>query len=66
MPDERGEKMRTIASRLIGPLEDRGAFLSAILGVFVGALLGGVYEPRSLTHTVRTHRDGLYPDNRGN
>ena len=58
--------MRTIARRLLRILVDREAFLSVILGVFVGALLGGVYEPRSLTHTVRTHRDGLYPDNRGN
>ena len=39
--------MRTIAPRLPRPLADPGSVLSVILGVFVGALFGVHYEPRT-------------------
>jgi hypothetical protein len=44
--------MRNIARRLQRALADPGSAVSVIVGVFVGALLGGAYESRAPTHTV--------------
>ena len=38
--------MSTIVRRLGRNLRDPGSVVSVIVGVFVGALLGGVYESR--------------------
>jgi hypothetical protein len=42
--------MRTIVRRLGSNLRDPGSVVSVIVGVVVGALLGGAYEARA--HTV--------------
>ncbi len=54
--------MRTIARRLLRLLADPGSVVSVILGVFVGVLFGGPYEPRA--HTVPASRRGLYQGDR--
>ena len=56
--------MRTIAPRLPRPLADPGSVLSVILGVFVGALFGAHYEPRTPKYTVRTRGGGTCLENR--
>jgi hypothetical protein len=52
--------MRTIKRYLRRAFADPGSAVSVIVGVFVGAVLGGVYEPRSPTHTAPACRDGVY------
>ena len=52
--------MSTIVRRLGRNLRDPGSVVSVIVGVFVGAVLGGAYEPRSPTHTAPARRDGVY------
>ena len=44
--------MLTIVRRFQRALADPGSVVSVIVGVFVGALLGGDYESRAPTHTV--------------
>ena len=44
--------MRTIVRRLGRNLRDPGSVVSVIIGVFIGALVGGNYEARAPTHTV--------------
>ena len=48
--------MRTIARRLVRLLADHWVAVSEILGVVVGALLGGVYEPSGRAATGRLLR----------
>jgi hypothetical protein len=52
--------MRTIKRYLRRAFADPGSAASVIVGVFVGAVLGGAYEPRSPTHTAPARRDGVY------
>ena len=52
--------MRTIKRYLRRAFADPGSAVSVIVGVFVGAVLGGVYEPRSPTHTVPACWGGVY------
>jgi hypothetical protein len=52
--------MRTIKRYLRRAFADIGSAASVIVGVFVGAVLGGAYEPRSPTHTAPARRDGVY------
>ena len=52
--------MLTIVRRFQRALADPGSVVSVIVGVFVGAVLGGAYEPRSPTHTAPACRDGVY------
>ncbi len=54
--------MRTTARRLQKALADPGSVVSVIVGVFVGALLGGAYESRASTHTVPARES--YPRDR--
>ncbi len=52
--------MRTIARRLLKALANPGSVVSVIVGVCVGALFGGLHEPRATTHTVPARKGGLY------
>ncbi len=54
--------MRTIKRYLRRAFADPGSAASVIVGVFVGAVSGGAYEPRSPTHTAPARRDGVYKD----
>ena len=54
--------MSTIVRRLGRNLRDPGSVVSVIVVVFVGALLGGVYESRAPTHTVPARES--YPRDR--
>jgi hypothetical protein len=56
--------MRTIARRLQRALADPGSAVSVIVGVFVGALLGGHYEARAPTHTVSARGRERQPGDR--
>jgi hypothetical protein len=56
--------MRNIARRLGRNLRDPGSAVSVIVGVFVGALLGGAYESRAPTHTVPARGRERHPGDR--
>ena len=56
--------MRTIVRRLGRNLRDPGSVVSVIVGVVVGALLGGHYEARAPTHTVPARGREGYPADR--
>ena len=56
--------MSTIVRRLGRNLRDPGSVVSVIVGVFVGALLGGVYESRAPTHTVPARGRERHPGDR--
>ncbi len=43
---------------------DPGSTASVIVGVLVGALVGGAYESRAPTHTAPARRDGVYKGDR--
>jgi len=52
--------MRTIKRYLRRTSADPGSAVSMIVGVLVGAVLGGAYESRAPTHTAPARRDGVY------
>jgi hypothetical protein len=52
--------MRTIKRYLRRAFADPGSAVSVIVGVFVGAVLGGAYESRAPTHTAPACQDGVY------
>jgi hypothetical protein len=52
--------MRTIKRYLRRAFADPGSAASVIVGVLVGAVLGGGYESRAPTHTAPARRDGAY------
>jgi hypothetical protein len=52
--------MRTIKRHLRRAFADPGSAVSVIVGVLVGAVLGGAYESRAPTHTAPARRDGVY------
>ena len=52
--------MRTIKRHLRRAFADPGSGVSVIVGVLVGAVLGGAYESRAPTHTAPARRDGVY------
>jgi hypothetical protein len=52
--------MRTIKRHLRRAFADPGSAVSVIVGVLVGAVLGGAYEGRAPTHIAPARRDGVY------
>ena len=58
--------MRTIKRHLRRAFADPGSAVSVIVGVLVGAVLGGAYESRAPTHTAPARRDGVYEGARDN
>ena len=58
--------MRTIERYLRRAFADPGSAASVIVGVLVGAVLGGAYESRAPTHTAPARRDGVYEGARDN
>jgi hypothetical protein len=56
--------MRTIVRRLGRNLSDPGSAVSVVIGVVVGALLGGHYEARAPTHTVPARGRERHPADR--
>jgi hypothetical protein len=57
--------MRTIKRYLRRAFADPGSAASVIVGVLVGALVGGgAYESRAPTHTAPARRDGVYEGDR--
>ena len=56
--------MRTIVRRLGRNPRDAGSAVSVVIGVVVGALLGGHYEFRVPTHTVPAHGRERHPADR--
>lgn len=56
--------MSTIVRRLGRNLRDPGSLVSVIIGVFVGALLGGDQESRAPTHTVPARGRERHPGDR--
>jgi hypothetical protein len=56
--------MRTIVRGLGRNLRDPGSAVSVVIGVVVGALLGGAYESRSPTHTVPARGRERHPGDR--
>ncbi len=53
--------MRTIKRYLRRAFADPGSAASVVVGVLVGALVGGgAYEARAPTHTAPARRDGAY------
>ena len=52
--------MRTIKRYFRRAFADPGSAASVIVGVLVGALVGGAYEARAPTHTAPARRDGVY------
>jgi hypothetical protein len=56
--------MRTIVRRFGRNLRDPGSVVSVVIGVVVGALLGGAYESRAPTHTVPARGREGHPGDR--
>ena len=56
--------MRTIKRYLRRAFADPGSAASVIVGVLVGALVGGAYESRAPTHTAPSRRDGVHKGDR--
>jgi hypothetical protein len=52
--------MRATKRYLRRAFADPGSAVSVIVGVLVGAVLGGAYESRAPTHTAPARRDGVY------
>ena len=58
--------MRAIKRYLWRAFADPRSAVSVIVGVLVGAVLGGAYESRAPTHTAPARRDGVYEGARDN
>jgi hypothetical protein len=51
--------MRATKRYLRRAFADPGSAVSVVVGVLVGAVLGGAYESRAPTHTAPARREGV-------